>query len=68
MTARTSRLGLGVAAIIVGIVALSVAGWILVGFGFGLIVATMTAVAAAALIPFVVIYYEERDIPRDGRT
>ena len=55
------------AAIIVGIVAVSVAGWILVGFGFALIIAMMTIVAAAALIPFVVVYYEGRDLPRDGR-
>lgn len=67
MTARTSHLGRDVAAIIVGIVAVSVAGWILVGFGFALIIAMMTIVAAAALIPFVVVYYEGRDLPRDGR-
>jgi mannose/fructose/N-acetylgalactosamine-specific phosphotransferase system component IIC len=67
MTARTSHLGRDVAAIIAGIVALSVAGWILVGFGFALIIAIMTVVAAATVIPFVVIYYEERELPRDGR-
>jgi hypothetical protein len=67
MTPRVSHLGRDVATIIVGIVALSVAGWVVVGFGFALIVAMMTIVAAAALIPFVVIYYEERDLPRDGR-
>jgi mannose/fructose/N-acetylgalactosamine-specific phosphotransferase system component IIC len=67
MTARTSHLGRDVAAIIAGILALSVAGWILVGFGFALIIAMMTIVAAAVVIPFVVIYYEERELPRDGR-
>jgi hypothetical protein len=67
MTPRVSHLGRDVAAVVVGIAALSLAGWILVGSGFALAIAMMTIVAAAALIPFVVIYYEERDLPRDGR-
>jgi mannose/fructose/N-acetylgalactosamine-specific phosphotransferase system component IIC len=53
--------------VIAGIVALSVGGWILVGFGFALVIAMMAIVAAAAPIPFVVIYYDERDLPRGGR-
>jgi hypothetical protein len=67
MTPRASHLARDVAGVIFGIVALSVAGWILVGFGFALVVAMMTVVAAALLIPFVVIYYDQRDLPRDGR-
>jgi Flp pilus assembly protein TadB len=67
ITPRASHLGRNVAAFILGIAALSVAGWVVVGYGFALIIAMMTIVAAAMLIPFVVIYYEERDLPRDGR-
>lgn len=67
MTHRASHLPRDVAGIVVGIAGLSVAGWVLVGAGFALIVAIMAIVAAAALIPFVVIY-EARGLPRDGRS
>ena len=49
------------------VLALTVAGWIAVGYGFALAIAMVTGVAAIMVIPFVGIYYEERDLPKDGR-
>jgi hypothetical protein len=64
---RVSHLFRDVAVIAAGIVVLALAGLIFVGYGFALAIVMVTVVAALALVPFASIYYEERDLPRDGR-
>lgn len=54
---------------IVGAVILlsAIAGLVIVGYGFALALVMMLGVVAALAIPFVAIYYEESDVPRDRR-
>lgn len=67
MAHRVSHLVRDVAGVVLGIAAVGIASWIFVGYGFALAIVLSASVMAAATVPFLAIYYEERDLPRDGR-
>jgi hypothetical protein len=64
---RVSHLVRDVAVVAATVLLLAIAGLILVGYGFAIAIVMVTVVAALAIVPFAAIYYEERDLPRDGR-
>jgi hypothetical protein len=64
---RASHLVRDVAVTAAAILLLSIAGLILVGYGFAIAIVMVTVVAVLIIVPFASIYYEERDLPRDGR-
>ena len=67
MARHASHLVRDFAVVGAGILAIALAGLILVGYGFALAIALIGGLALVAFIPVVAIYYEERDLPRDGR-
>jgi hypothetical protein len=64
---RVSHLVRDVAVFAAAVLLLAIAGLILVGYGFAIAIVMVTVVAGLAIVPFAAIYYEERDLPRDGR-
>jgi hypothetical protein len=46
---------------------LVVAAWVAIGYGAAITVAIMTFGLAVVVVPLAAIYFEERDLPRDGR-
>ena len=50
-----------------GLAALVVAAWVAIGYGAAITVAIMAFGLAVVVVPVASIYFEERDLPRDGR-
>lgn len=51
---------------VAGFVLIVMAAWILEGAGFALAVSMVVGTAMALTIPFVSIWFDQRDLPRDG--
>ena len=64
---RVSHIRRDLAVIGLAVAGLVVAAWVAIGYGAALAVAIMVFGLAVLVIPVASIYFEERDLPRDGR-
>ena len=67
MRHRVSHIKRDLAMVGFAVAGLVVAAWVAIGFGAAITVAIMAFGLAVVAVPLASIYFEERDLPRDGR-